>query len=64
MTTLPIADQRTVAGAAARLIGADRRAVAVMLGLNSLAALAGLGGPYLLGRIIDSVAAGGVWARV
>ncbi len=58
MTLLPVADQRAVARAAARLIGADRRAVAVILGLNAVTALAGLGGPYLLGRIIDAVASG------
>ncbi|MDY7088080.1 MAG: ABC transporter ATP-binding protein [Actinomycetota bacterium] len=57
-TTLPVADQRMVARAALRLITADRRAVAVLTVLNVLAALAGLGGPWLLGRIIDTVAAG------
>jgi ABC-type multidrug transport system fused ATPase/permease subunit len=55
---LPVADQRVVARAAGRLVRADRRAVAVILGLNGLTALAGLGGPYLLGRIIDAVASG------
>ncbi|WP_305785527.1 ABC transporter ATP-binding protein [Symbioplanes lichenis] len=57
-TVLPIADTRLVARAALRLIAADRRAVTVMLGLNVLAAVAALGGPWLLGRIIDAVAAG------
>jgi ABC-type multidrug transport system fused ATPase/permease subunit len=56
---LPVADQRTVGRAALRLIAADRRAVAWMLSLSSLAALAGLGGPWLLGQVIDTVAAGG-----
>ncbi|MCO8270744.1 ABC transporter ATP-binding protein/permease [Actinoplanes sp. TRM 88003] len=56
---LPIADQRQVGRAALRLVAADRRSVTVMLTLNGLAALAGLGGPWLLGRIIDEVAAGG-----
>ncbi|MEV6345425.1 ABC transporter ATP-binding protein [Actinoplanes sp. NPDC051851] len=58
-TTLPIADQRTVYRAAWRLILADRRSVAAMLGLNALAALAALGAPWLLGRVIDTVTAGG-----
>jgi ABC-type multidrug transport system fused ATPase/permease subunit len=58
VTALPIADQRIVARAAGRLIRADRPAVVAILGLNALAAVAGLGGPYLLGRIIDAVAAG------
>ena len=56
---LPIADRRDVARAARRLVAADRRAVAGFLALSSLAALAGLGGPWLLGRVIDTVAAGG-----
>jgi ABC-type multidrug transport system fused ATPase/permease subunit len=58
VTVLPVAGQRAVARAAGRLIAADRRAVAAVLVLNGLTALAGLGGPYLLGRIIDAVAAG------
>jgi ABC-type multidrug transport system fused ATPase/permease subunit len=56
---LPVASPREVIRAARRLIAADSRAVAVLLTLSSLAALAGLGGPWLLGRIIDTVAAGG-----
>ena len=64
IVTLPVADQRTVLRAAGRLLAADRRAVAAMLGLNALAALAGLGGPWLLGRIIDAVVAGQGAARV
>ena len=55
---LPVADQRTVGRAALRLIAADRRAVTAIVVINSLAALAGLGGPWLLGRIIDTVVAG------
>nr|WP_221378903.1 ABC transporter ATP-binding protein [Actinoplanes polyasparticus] len=56
---LPVADQRQVGRAALRLVKADRRSVAVMMTLNGLAALAALGGPWLLGRIIDEVATGG-----
>ncbi|MDR7276878.1 ABC transporter ATP-binding protein [Catenuloplanes atrovinosus] len=59
-----IADQRHVLRAAARLIAADRRTVALMLALGSLAAVAGLGAPFLLGRVIDTVAAGGGVADV
>lgn len=55
MSVLPVAPPRLVARAAARLIAADRRAVAAMIGLTSLAAVAGLAGPWLLGRIIDAV---------
>jgi ABC-type multidrug transport system fused ATPase/permease subunit len=56
---LPVASPRQVLRAARKLIAADSRAVATLLTLSSLAALAGLGGPWLLGRIIDTVAAGG-----
>jgi ABC-type multidrug transport system fused ATPase/permease subunit len=55
VTALPVADARQVRRAALRLIAADRRSVAALLLLNSLAAVAGLGGPWLLGRIIDTV---------
>ncbi len=55
---LPIADQRLVTRAALRLLAADRGTVTVMIVLNALAALAGLGGPWLLGRIIDTVTSG------
>ncbi|MDT5043314.1 MAG: hypothetical protein QOE51_4299 [Actinoplanes sp.] len=63
-TALPIADQRLVTRAALGLIGADRRTVALMVSLNSLAALAGLGAPWLLGRIIDAVTGGAGAGRV
>ncbi|MFD8705800.1 ABC transporter ATP-binding protein [Kitasatospora sp. NPDC059648] len=55
---LPIAGPAEVRRAAVRLMGQDRRAVAAMLILNGLAAAAGLGGPWLLGRIIDDVRGG------
>jgi ABC-type multidrug transport system fused ATPase/permease subunit len=55
---LPIADPRLVSRAALRLLATDRRTVLVLLVVNALAALAGLGGPWLLGRIIDAVTGG------
>ncbi|MFF1768649.1 ABC transporter ATP-binding protein [Streptomyces sp. NPDC058249] len=55
---LPIAEAAEVRRASVRLIRADRRAFAAVLGLNALAAGAGLVGPWLLGRIIDDVRAG------
>ena len=61
---LPVADQRLVGRAALRLIAADRRTVGLMVFLNSLAAVAGLAGPGLLGRIIDTVTAGHGATRV
>ncbi|MBL7253890.1 ABC transporter ATP-binding protein [Paractinoplanes lichenicola] len=63
-TSLPVADQRQVARATLRLIAADRRSMTAVTVLNVLAALAGLGGPWLLGRIIDTVAEGGGVAAV
>jgi ABC-type multidrug transport system fused ATPase/permease subunit len=57
--TLPIAGQRQVVRAALRLLAADRRAVVVVLVLSSLSAVAGLGGPWLLGRVVDTVTTGG-----
>ena len=61
---LPAADQRMVGRAAVRLLAAERPMVTLMMGLNSLAALAALGGPWLLGRIIDVVAGEHPGARV
>ncbi|OPG10771.1 multidrug ABC transporter ATP-binding protein [Streptomyces sp. GKU 895] len=60
MTTsghLPIATAADVRRAAQRLIRADRSAFAATLALNAAAAVAGLGGPWLLGRIINEVKA-------
>ncbi|WP_392751398.1 ABC transporter ATP-binding protein [Streptomyces sp. LN590] len=45
--------------AAVRLVRQDGRAFAVLLALNALAAGAGLVAPWLLGRVIDEVRAGG-----
>ncbi|MEU3997286.1 ABC transporter ATP-binding protein [Streptomyces fungicidicus] len=56
---LPLAESADVRRAAAGLVRADRRAFAGVLALNGLAALAGLAGPWLLGRIIDEVRDGG-----
>ncbi|MEU0209769.1 ABC transporter ATP-binding protein [Streptomyces canus] len=55
---LPVADQATVRRASVRLIREDARAFTAVLALNALAALSGLAGPWLLGRIIDEVRAG------
>jgi ATP-binding cassette subfamily C protein len=55
---LPVADQTAVRRASVRLIRKDTRAFTAVLALNALAALTGLAGPWLLGRIIDEVRAG------
>jgi ATP-binding cassette subfamily C protein len=55
VTRLPVADNRTVRRALARLIGAQRRAVSLALALHAAATIAGLAAPWLLGRIVDAV---------
>ncbi|QKW21604.1 ABC transporter ATP-binding protein [Kitasatospora sp. NA04385] len=64
MSILPIADARQVRRAAVALVRADGRAFAAVLGLNAAAALLGLAGPWLLGRIIDRVAHGATTSDV
>lgn len=56
---LPVAEAVDVRRAAVRLVRADGRAFTAVLVLNALAAGAGLAGPWLLGRIVDHVRAGG-----
>ncbi|MFE0100544.1 ABC transporter ATP-binding protein [Streptomyces sp. NPDC059009] len=56
---LPVAGPGQVRRAALRLIRRDRRAFALLLLLNALASAAGLLGPWLLGRIINTVKDGG-----
>ncbi|WP_112262108.1 ABC transporter ATP-binding protein [Lentzea terrae] len=55
MNRLPIADRREVRRAAVRLMRGERRALTVVLVLTALTALAGLVGPYLLGKIVGGV---------
>jgi len=64
MTGLPIADRADVRRATVDLLRGDRRAVVLVLGLNAAAAVAGLAGPWLLGRIVDRVSAGATTATV
>ncbi|WP_441249558.1 ABC transporter ATP-binding protein [Kitasatospora sp. McL0602] len=52
---LPIAEPAEVRRAAVRLVRQDGRAFVGLLALAGLAAVAGLGSPWLLGRIIDDV---------
>ncbi|MEV4576312.1 ABC transporter ATP-binding protein [Nonomuraea jabiensis] len=62
--SLPVAEPGLVRRAALRLIRLDGRAFAAMIALNALAAVAGLAGPWLLGRIIDAVKSGAGTAAV
>ncbi|MGJ5753248.1 ATP-binding cassette subfamily C protein [Streptomyces puniciscabiei] len=55
---LPVAGPARVRRAALRLVRADGRAFAAALLLNTLAAGAGLVGPWLVGRIVDEVRGG------
>jgi ABC-type multidrug transport system fused ATPase/permease subunit len=52
---LPIAAGSEVRRDAAALVRRYRRPLAVVLGLNALAALAGLVGPFLLGALVEAV---------
>ncbi|GFJ88521.1 hypothetical protein Prum_021630 [Phytohabitans rumicis] len=58
MKQLPVADRAAVRHATLGLIARDRRAVAIVLILQSAAAIAGLATPWLVGRIVDEVSAG------
>ncbi len=64
MTALPVADRTTVRRTARALIARDRRAFIVVLVLHGVAAVTGLAVPWLLGRIVDEVAAGALAATV
>ncbi|TDW22395.1 ATP-binding cassette subfamily C protein [Kribbella kalugense] len=55
---MPVAGPAEVRTAALRDLAADRRAVVGVVLVNALAAAAGLIGPWLLGRIIDTIQAG------
>ncbi|GAB3615504.1 ABC transporter ATP-binding protein [Okibacterium endophyticum] len=55
---LPIASTAAVRATALRLIAQHRRSLAVVLVLHTAAALFGLVGPWLIGRIIDALDSG------
>ena len=55
---LPVVDNALLRKRTAELLLAHRRALAAVLLLHSLAAVAGLAGPWLLGRIVDAVVQG------
>ncbi|MET1072055.1 MAG: ABC transporter ATP-binding protein [Umezawaea sp.] len=61
---LPVADAAGTRRAIRRLIRADGRAVALVVLLNCLAAAAGLGAPWLLGRIVNEVRDGAAVSTV
>ncbi|UZN02167.1 ABC transporter ATP-binding protein [Cellulomonas sp. S1-8] len=55
---LPIADAATVRAYAAELLRRHRRPLSRLAVLHTLAAVAGLAGPLLLGRLVDAVTRG------
>ena len=61
---LPIAAGPEVRRDAAALLRRYRRSLAVVLGLNALAAVAGLVGPFLLGELVEAVEQGTTTAYV
>ncbi|MGH8894000.1 MAG: ABC transporter ATP-binding protein [Actinomycetes bacterium] len=56
--TLPVATSAEVWATARSLLSDHRRPLVLMLGLNALAAVAGLVGPRLLGDVVESVREG------
>ncbi|GEL94521.1 ABC transporter ATP-binding protein [Cellulomonas composti] len=55
---LPIADSAAVRAYAGRLLRTHRHPLVVIATLHTLAAIAGLAGPWLLGRLVDGVTQG------
>ncbi len=55
---LPVADARGVRRAAWDIVRADRAATVLVVVTTCLAAAAGLGAPWLIGRIVNQVESG------
>ena len=62
--TLPIADMPSVVRHSRGLVLEHRRYLSVVVVLHALAALAALAGPWLVGRLVDTVSSHGVVATV
>ncbi|MEV7521256.1 ABC transporter ATP-binding protein [Streptomyces sp. NPDC091371] len=56
--TLPVGTSATVRGYVRGLFRRHRRAFLVLVGVNAVAVIASMVGPYLLGRVVDDLAAG------
>ena len=63
-TTLPVADSATVRRRTVALLREHSRTLAGVTGLHTLAALAGLVGPLLVGRLVDDLSGGTTVAHV
>ncbi|MFE0773420.1 ABC transporter ATP-binding protein [Streptomyces sp. NPDC058861] len=57
-TTLPVAAAATVRTYVRALLRRHRRAFALLVGVNTVAVIASMVGPYLLGSVVDGLAAG------
>ncbi|MFJ6580940.1 ABC transporter ATP-binding protein [Streptomyces sp. NPDC004290] len=57
-TTLPVAGSATVRGYVRALLRRHRRAFALLIGVNAVAVIASMAGPYLLGSVVDGLADG------
>ncbi|MFE9742332.1 ABC transporter ATP-binding protein [Streptomyces sp. NPDC006477] len=57
-TTLPVAATTTVLAYVRELLHRHRRAFAVLIGVNTVAVIASMAGPYLLGSVVDELASG------
>ncbi|OKJ61461.1 ABC transporter ATP-binding protein [Streptomyces sp. CB02261] len=57
-TTLPVAAGTTVLTYVRELLHRHRRAFAVLIGVNTVAVIASMAGPYLLGSVVDELASG------
>ncbi|MER7621060.1 ABC transporter ATP-binding protein [Streptomyces sp. NPDC126503] len=57
-TTLPVATTATVRAYVRELLRRHRRAFALLIGVNAVAVIASMVGPYLLGSVVDRLAAG------
>ncbi|MGW6969750.1 ABC transporter ATP-binding protein [Streptomyces zaomyceticus] len=57
-TTLPVAAGATVLGYVRELLRRHRRAFGLLVGVNAVAVIASMAGPYLLGSMVDELASG------
>ncbi|MBQ0985699.1 ABC transporter ATP-binding protein [Streptomyces sp. F63] len=58
-TTLPVGSPATVRGYVRELLRRHRRAFALLVAVNAVAVTASMVGPYLLGGLVEELAAGG-----
>ncbi|NGO68803.1 ABC transporter ATP-binding protein [Streptomyces sp. SB3404] len=57
-TTLPVGAPATVRGYVRELLRRHRKAFAALMAVNAIAVIASMAGPYLLGGLVDDLAAG------